>query len=89
MQKHIKLSILGTQYAVLTDQDADDVFRAAAQVDDRMRHKQAKMVPFQEAKAAIVVALELATDLQKYQQQLAQYEQKIESLLAMLATAQE
>lgn len=56
---------MGKQYSIATDQDNnDDIIQAALLVDQLMKNKTAQSA-LSEEKVAVVVALQLAADLQK------------------------
>ena len=80
MQKNLKISIFGKNYLISTDETSDAVVDAARVVDDLMKSK-AEHMPLQgEGRLAVIVALELATDLAKKVQQLQQWETKVSVL---------
>jgi cell division protein ZapA (FtsZ GTPase activity inhibitor) len=84
MQKHLKVMINGKQYAIATDEDENDVFTAAQHVETLLKAKTEKLPAGSEDKAALAIALQLATDLAKNQRLFLAYEQRIEQLLALL-----
>lgn len=79
MQKNLKVSILGKTYCLLTDEDDDSVFQAVQLVDNLMKRKAEKM-PCSEEKVAIVVALQLATDLTRKLKEMESCQRRIEQL---------
>ncbi len=84
MQKHIKITILGKQYSVATDEHDEDLQAAAHMVDSLLQKESEKVVPSDIGKAALAVALQLATDLAKNKRMLQSYEQHVEHLLGLL-----
>jgi cell division protein ZapA (FtsZ GTPase activity inhibitor) len=85
MQKQLKVSINGKQYVLATDEHEDVVCHAAQMVDTLIKNKLEKMPHISEEKIALVVALQLATDLAKNQQYMQEHEHKIGQLLALLS----
>ncbi len=84
MQKQLKITINGKHYAIATDEDDNDVYYAAQLVDSLLKSKTEKLPAGSEDKAALIVALQLATDLSKAQRELKSVEQKAEQLLMLL-----
>ena len=84
MQKHLKVTINGKQYSIATDEDDADVVTAASMVDSLIKGKAEKLPVGSQDRAAIVVALQLATDLAKKQRLFQAYENKMEQLIALL-----
>jgi len=79
MQKNLKVSILGKTYCLLTEEDDDSVFQAVELVDNLMKRKAEKM-PCGDEKVAIVVALQLATDLTRKLKEMESCQRRIEQL---------
>ncbi len=80
MQKNLKISIFGKDYLISTDENSETII-AAAQVVDKLMRSKAEAAPLQvDGRLAIIVALELATDLAKKMQELKQWETKVEAL---------
>jgi cell division protein ZapA (FtsZ GTPase activity inhibitor) len=88
MQKNLKISILGKSYLIATDEDDKSIYQAAELVDTLMRSKLAKMPTgsASEDKVALIVALQLASDLMKKTEELQSYENRIEQLVLALTT---
>lgn len=84
MQKSLKISIMGKQYTIATDEDNDDIIQAAQLVDQLMKNKMAQLSSLSQDKVAVVVALQLAADLQKKTQLLDSWQQKAEDLTSLL-----
>ena len=84
VQKNLKISIFGKTYLVLTDEDNGCVLQAAQLVDDLMKNNAGKMAPVGEDKIAVIVALQLATDLTKKNKELEAYRARIEQLTSLL-----
>lgn len=79
MQKNLKVSILGKSYSLMTDEEDESVFQAVQLVDSLMKRKAEKM-PCSEEKVAIVVALQLATDLTRKLKEMETCQRRIEQL---------
>lgn len=85
MQNHLKVTINGKQYSVATDENDQDVCNAAQLVDSLLlKSKSGSLSHATDEKSALIVALQLATDLAKNQRLLQSCEQKVEGLLALL-----
>lgn len=86
MQKNLKVSILGKNYCVSTDENEADIINAAELIDQLMKSKiEKKSMP--EENVALIVALQLATDLAKNQRVLQQHERETSQLIALLEQA--
>jgi cell division protein ZapA (FtsZ GTPase activity inhibitor) len=80
MQKNLKISIFGKNYLVSTDENSEEVTEAARVVETLMKDK-AERTPLRgEGQLAVIVALELATDLARKMQLLKQWEARVEAL---------
>ncbi len=79
-QKKLKISILGKSYLINTDETQEDVFAAAHLVDSMLKESATKGPLVDDGKAAIIVALQLATELNKALGKLNGFERKIEQL---------
>lgn len=79
-QKSLKISILGKSYLINTDEVQEEVFAAANLVDSMLKEQMSKVAINDEGKIAVVVALQLATDLTKALNKLSGLENKIEQL---------
>ena len=84
MQKNLKISILGKNYCISTDENEDDIIKAADLVNALMKSKTDKGAAPGDEKAAIAVALQLATDLTKKQKLLLVHENKTSQLISLL-----
>jgi len=80
MQKNLKISIFGKNYLISTDEDSEDVVDAARVVDELMRSKAGSASLQSDGQLAIIIALELATDLAKKKRQLEQWEVRVAAL---------
>jgi len=85
-QKKLKISILGKSYLINTDETQEDVFAAAHLVDSMIKESAAKAPITDDSKAAVIVALQLATELNKALNKLSGFESKIEQLNNLLQT---
>lgn len=80
---------MGKQYSIATDQDNnDDIIQAALLVDQLMKNKTAQSA-LSEEKVAVVVALQLAADLQKKIRLLESWQQKAFGLSSLLSDESE
>jgi cell division protein ZapA (FtsZ GTPase activity inhibitor) len=79
-QKSLKISILGKSYLINTDEAQEEVFAAANMVDRMLKEQMAKVSVSDEGKIAVVIALQLATDLSKALGKLTGLENKVEYL---------
>lgn len=85
MQNHLKVTINSKQYSIATDEDSQYIFEAAQLVDTLLKNTAGKSSPSGDEKAALIVALQLATDLAKSKRGLQAYEEKVEGLITLLA----
>lgn len=85
-QKKLKISILGKSYLINTDETQEDVFAAAHLVDSMIKENAAKASVSDDSKVAVIVALQLATELNKALNKLSGFESKIEQLNNLLQT---
>lgn len=81
MQKQLKVSINGKTYAIATDEHEQDIHDAAHLVDSLMLGKSASKG---DDRMALIVALQIATDLTKCRRELHSVEQRLASLVALL-----
>lgn len=79
-QKKLKISILGKSYLINTDETQEDVFAAAHLVDSMLKESAVKGSVTDDSKIAVIVALQLATELNKALNKLNGFESKIEQL---------
>ena len=89
MQNNLKVTINGKQYTIATDENSQDICDAALLVDTLLKGKSNKVTRDTDEKTALIVALQIATDLAKTQRLLQSCEQKIEGLLALLTEEKE
>lgn len=80
MQKNLKISVFGKNYLISTDEESSNILEAARIVDDLMRDKAERAPVHGEGQLAVLVALEIATDLVKKQQELSHWEDKVVAL---------
>jgi cell division protein ZapA (FtsZ GTPase activity inhibitor) len=83
-QKKLKISILGKSYLINTDETQEDVFAAAHLVDSMLKESTLKISGPDDGKMAVIVALQLATELNKALIRLNEFESKIEQLNDLL-----
>lgn len=86
IQRNLKVSILGKNYFVATDEHEADVINAAELVNQLAKSKSNKKSEL-DANVAIIIALELATHLAKKERLAENYEQKVMTLLALVEQA--
>jgi cell division protein ZapA len=82
--KSLKISIMGKSYLITSDEDDELIINAAQMVDGLMKKKSEKMPLNGENRVAIVVALQLATDLLHLQSQLKGWEEEREKITSLL-----
>jgi len=85
-KQSLKISILGKSYLINTDETQEDVFAAAHLVDSMLKEGTGKAPVTDESKVAVIVALQLATELNKALSKLSGLEGKIEQLNDLLQT---
>jgi cell division protein ZapA (FtsZ GTPase activity inhibitor) len=83
IQKNLKITILGKQYCISTDEDSEDVIKAAQLVDNLMQMRVGNPAMSDE-KIAVIVALQLASELHQKARLLENLEQKTEELNDLL-----
>lgn len=83
VQKNLKITILGKHYCISTDEDSEDVVKAAQLVDNLMQTKVEKAA-LSDEKAAVIVALQLASELHQKTRLLETLERKTEHLKELL-----
>lgn len=84
-EKQIKISILGKNYTVVTDEQDVDVYAAAEMVDRIFREKGASVsLVSQQEKIAVIAALQIATELVKTQKKMANFENVCTSLTGVI-----
>lgn len=84
VQKNLKITILGKQYCISTDEDSEDVIKAAQLVDNLMQMKIGSAAALSDEKIAVIVALQLASELHQKTRLLENLEQKTEDLKNLL-----
>ena len=85
MQKQLKITLNGKQYAIATDEHEQDVVQAAELVNNLLRAKCEKMPSLSEDKVALMVALHIAIDSAKSQRLLVEDEVKVEHIISLMA----
>lgn len=86
-EKTLKISILGKSYTVVTDEQDVDVYAAAGMVDKFFQEKGLNLPAGQGQladKIAVVVALQIATELVKAKKALKQCESACAGLTGMI-----
>lgn len=84
-QKKLTVSILGKNYSLVTDEGDDVIYQAAQLLDSLMRQAVSTAAPSAEVvKKTTFVALQLAVDLVKKQQELAVFTEKTDTLTSLL-----
>ena len=86
IQRNLKVSPLGKNYCVATDEHEADVISAAELVNQLAKNKVGQKADL-DINVAIIIALELATHLAKKERLTAQCEQQVISLLALVEQA--
>ena len=84
MQKQLKITLNGKQYAIATDEHDQDILQAAELVNSLFKAKSEKMSGLGEDKIALMVALHLATDLTKSQRLLVEDEVKVGHIVSLM-----
>ena len=84
MQKQLKVSINGRVYAIATDEHEQDIYEAARLIDSLMLNKGDKPLPKGDDRMALIVALQIATDLTKTRKLLETSEQRLKHLVALM-----
>lgn len=86
-QRTLKISILGKTYTVVTDELDIDVYAAAGVVDNLFQTKGMKSLPTHGQltdKIAVIVALQIATELIKTRKALNKYEATCDGLTDLI-----
>jgi cell division protein ZapA (FtsZ GTPase activity inhibitor) len=84
-EKTLKITVLGKNYTVLTNEQEQNVLEAARLYGKMLQEKLDKDKYFvDQERVALVVALELATELIKMQSLLASFENRVATLVDML-----
>ncbi|KKQ49471.1 MAG: hypothetical protein US69_C0005G0029 [candidate division TM6 bacterium GW2011_GWF2_38_10] len=86
MQKNLKVSILGKDYAIATDEGENSVQQAAELVDALMSQYAQRFPRAGEGKIAVVVALELASKLAQKDNDLAALQKRVAALNTIIDT---
>lgn len=84
---NLKVSILGKPYQVITDEAQENILEASQLVDGMMKEKTKGFPVTNEAKIAVVTALELATELGKCKKSLTTFESRVIKLDGLLELA--
>lgn len=84
---NLKISILGKPYLLTTDEAQESVLKASELVDGMMKEKIKSFPITSEAKVAVVIALELATDLGKFKKSMNSFEDRVFKLNELLEFA--
>ena len=84
MQKSVNVVILGKTYHLSTDENDEEILHAATLVDTLMRNKTEKMPSLHDERAAVVVALQLATELLQRRKTVEAYEYRTKKLVEVL-----
>ena len=82
--KKIKVVIFGKNYVVSTDENEEDVFKAAEQVDFLLKKFATGVSVKDEAKATVLIALQLAMDLVKNKKTQDLWQTKTNDLTVLL-----
>lgn len=83
-RKSLKVSIMGKSYLITADEDSDIIEEAAALVDTLMQQKTDRVPLNNEGKVAVIVALQIATELTQVRRQLDAWTQERNQLTALL-----
>lgn len=86
MQKNLKVSILGKDYAIATDEGEANVTQAAELVDALMSQYTQRFPRAGEGRIAVVVALELASKLAQKDNDLAALQKRVAALNTIIDT---
>ena len=84
--KKLKINIFGKSYTISTDEDEEGLLRAAQLVDSLMNGIAGKTELKDESKIAVLVALQLASDLTKSRKELGLWQTTTKELDALLAS---
>ncbi|MBD3273310.1 cell division protein ZapA [Candidatus Dependentiae bacterium] len=82
----IKVTILGKNYTLYTDDNEQDIINAVELVDKRMKEIVAAMQNKDGYTAAVLLALELAGELKKQEKNLGLWQKKASDLGSLLAS---
>lgn len=82
--KKIKITILGKDYSISTDEREEDICRAAMLVDTLMREITGNSFTGDISKVAVLVALRLANDMEKNRKELSLWNDSISQKLDLL-----
>ena len=82
--KKLNVTILGKNYSISTNEEESNICNAAKLVDSLMKNVANKTVLKDSSKMAVLVALQLANDLEKTRKQLALWQSKTETLDSLL-----
>ena len=82
--KNIKVTIFGKSYSLATDDSEQDVLSAVKSVDDKMKELSTAMGVGDGYPVAVMLALELASELNKSKTGVEFVQQKVSRLSALL-----
>ncbi len=85
MRRPVEVEIMGQAFSVTSDDAEEHVRRVAEYVDDKMREITAGGRVVSSHAAAVLAALNIASEYQKLQERIAQFEETIDRLTARLA----
>lgn len=85
MRRPVEVEIMGQVFLVTSDDGEEHVRRVAGYVDEKMREITAGGRVVSSHAAAVLVALNIASEYQKLQDRIAQFEATIDRLTARLA----
>jgi cell division protein ZapA (FtsZ GTPase activity inhibitor) len=80
IQRNLKVTILGKNYSVSTDENEADIVIAAELVNQLIKSKIGKKIEIDQ-NVILIIALELATDLTKKERSLVQREKQLLDLV--------
>jgi len=83
-QKSIKVSLLGKSFPIVTDESQEIIENASARVNSLMQQMREKISSGDEVKKIAFVALQIAIDLEKKQQELSALKQQTIDLVGKL-----
>jgi len=86
MRELVEVEIMGQVFSVTSDDGEEHVRRVAGYVDDKMREITAGGRVVSSHAAAVLVALNIASEYQKLAESIAQFEETIDRLATRLAS---
>lgn len=87
MADPVRVEILGQVFSVSSEDDEEHVLRVAGQVDERMRETMAGGKVVSSFTAAVLTALNVASECHKLKSELREMEEGLDRLTARLASA--